>query len=347
MKKIGKHGLYKFIHSLKLNNNKTDIDNVSRTIISNLKSIHNHIKHNEKQSKLVDFFIKKDKAYATYIIISLLLIIITKLNGYTLFWYNYLLTIMFGYIVVEKINVQCLKKQQEYDNTENDQIREYNAVVNKTNTLTTQNYSYDELKKISECLFSNEFNSLFSYFKLNPHKDNSTSKEALNKANETIRSANKRIAELKAELSSKTTNRTHYNSSSESLAKANETIREANLRINNLKKELEEAKEDSSATRWMELYNKKVAELIEKEDENENLKNTIKDLELSNLDKNEPIDFELGYYDIFGLKPDTTNSSVKNRYKQLSHIYHPDKCGSNIMMQRINVAYKKLSKWHK
>jgi DnaJ-class molecular chaperone len=45
-------------------------------------------------------------------------------------------------------------------------------------------------------------------------------------------------------------------------------------------------------------------------------------------------------YKVLGVSPQATNEEIKQRYRQLSKIYHPDKTGGNLdAMKRLNEAY--------
>ena len=47
-------------------------------------------------------------------------------------------------------------------------------------------------------------------------------------------------------------------------------------------------------------------------------------------------------YTILGANSDTSKAELKKKYKVLSSVYHPDKAGNGVMMQRINDAYARL-----
>ncbi|OEE71998.1 hypothetical protein A130_18840 [Vibrio genomosp. F6 str. FF-238] len=46
--------------------------------------------------------------------------------------------------------------------------------------------------------------------------------------------------------------------------------------------------------------------------------------------------------DILGYEIHPSSHELRKRYKNLASIYHPDKGGSKVMMQRLNDAYEKL-----
>jgi hypothetical protein len=50
----------------------------------------------------------------------------------------------------------------------------------------------------------------------------------------------------------------------------------------------------------------------------------------------------LTHHQILGVRPDATRQQIKDAYKRLALIYHPDKGGSNEMFKLINKAYRTL-----
>ncbi len=102
---------------------------------------------------------------------------------------------------------------------------------------------------------------------------------------------------------------------SDLIKKANETIRKANVRIQGLKKELQ------SFQKEIELLNC----------ENEQLRNKLLNEHCSLTDK-----------DILGYQELPESVELKKRYRSLASIHHPDKGGSNAMMQRLNESYENL-----
>lgn len=48
-------------------------------------------------------------------------------------------------------------------------------------------------------------------------------------------------------------------------------------------------------------------------------------------------------YELLGLSPQSTNEEIKQRYKQLAIVWHPDKRGGNEeAMKRLNKAYDEI-----
>jgi DnaJ-class molecular chaperone len=55
------------------------------------------------------------------------------------------------------------------------------------------------------------------------------------------------------------------------------------------------------------------------------------------------MEFNNNYYDILGIKYNSTTSAIKNAYKKLAMKYHPDKGGDQEMFKKISEAYEILS----
>ena len=99
----------------------------------------------------------------------------------------------------------------------------------------------------------------------------------------------------------------------ESLSTANNTIRNANSRVNELKNELKQSRE------------------------------YIRILEKLNREEPEPKQSEeFTDYQILGVSVGSTAQEIKANYKKLCNVYHPDKGGCTIMMQRLTTAYNNL-----
>ena len=102
------------------------------------------------------------------------------------------------------------------------------------------------------------------------------------------------------------------------LDKANLTIRKANIRINELKSinlglesELSQLKKELSELRTKHETNQKMCP-----------------------------------YEVLGISSHSSKIEIKKRYKQLSNIFHPDKCGissSGEMSKLINISYREIS----
>lgn len=99
------------------------------------------------------------------------------------------------------------------------------------------------------------------------------------------------------------------------LTKANETIRKANIRIRELKIQLQS-------------FQKEIEDLNYA---NEQLRNKFINEHCSLTDK-----------DILGYQELPESVELKKRYRSLASIHHPDKGGSNAMMQRLNESYENL-----
>lgn len=49
-------------------------------------------------------------------------------------------------------------------------------------------------------------------------------------------------------------------------------------------------------------------------------------------------------YEVLGVSPQATNEEIKQRYRQLAIVWHPDKQGGNeVAMKRLNNAYNEIS----
>lgn len=279
-------------------------------------------------------------------------------NGWDLFWYNYSLIALTGYIVVDKGTLILRKKSKK--------LRENNENLRK-NFVKIFNYdiSNDEIEKIYNMICSNEFKMKFSYTKIGDINTYSNS-ELLKKANNKIlnlegiiqgqenyisslkkqikdekiddndsillQKANNKIANLKYLIENQDKRIFHlvnqlkkekatFNNDDnrfELLKKANNTIRSANIRISDLKSTIRNLEVDISSLR---------TELKDERSKSGNGKE---------FDKFSP-------YEILGLKYGERDKKViKVNYKKLSNIYHFDKSGSNEIMKKINYAYDKL-----
>jgi len=110
-------------------------------------------------------------------------------------------------------------------------------------------------------------------------------------------------------------NQFNNNNDDSLLEKANDTIRKANNRIHELKVQLSSVSAELEELKFIngQLRDKLVNEHC-----------TLTDMDI------------LGYQ----IMPES--SDLKKRYRNLAAIHHPDKGGSNVMMQRLNESYENL-----
>ncbi len=198
---LSSHGLTRFFNSLDTRN--VDISLLAGKIKKYSLLISNHNPNYATVPKYSSYFMSKNVGYYIYFIFAVIASIFVSSSGYILFWYNYLLTIMFGYIFVEKMHKHALRVKADVELRNIELDLEVATVVRDYNDLLSVDFKYEELKFVSEELCSNRFIRHFSYVNFGEFINTSSSDGLLDRANETIRKANTRISELKIDLSSK------------------------------------------------------------------------------------------------------------------------------------------------
>lgn len=198
---LSSHGLTRFFNSLDTRN--VDISILAGKIKKYSLLISNHNPIYATVPKYLSNFMSKNVGYYIYFIFAIIASFFVSSSGYILFWYNYLLTIMFGYIFVENMHRHALRVKADVDQKNKELDEEVSNFVQEYNDLLSAYFKYEELKFISDELCSNRFIRHFSYVNFVDFINTSSSDGLLDRANETIRKANARISELKIDLSSK------------------------------------------------------------------------------------------------------------------------------------------------
>ncbi len=194
-------GLTRFFKALNVSDN-----NVGYLIVKIFKyssALSNHQPNYNSVPKHLIWFLNKDIGYYICFVFSIIVSILLISLDYNLFWYDFLLTISFSYIFVDRMNKYAYRIKCEVDEENKKIDEEISIIVQEYNELLKINFTYEELKYISKEIHSNRFFRNFSYVKMDDFIDFSTSVDLLDRANRTIRKANARISELKVNLSNK------------------------------------------------------------------------------------------------------------------------------------------------
>ncbi|WP_185015753.1 J domain-containing protein [Vibrio crassostreae] len=237
------HNILNFFRTIDLKgvNKETAID----ALLYELHQISSDQKAINPLSKWVTFLTNKTNTILAYLLVAGLSILVVKSNGYILFWYNYVMTLMFGYIAIEQAYKYAKKQVDGYDRYVSEQ-----NLLNEKNTrtitsLTNKKFDYLTLRAIAVTLLGPEFKRRFGYVKFSDTSSlNKVDSYLLDKANDTIKSANKRISQLKFDNLKIEENFEKLTIEKNSTLKLNA---ELNVEINRLKQDIHELKESSAS----------------------------------------------------------------------------------------------------